>query len=65
MKKQYQDNPDYLGTRKTRAVQALLQYSTKEKAAQEAGVSVVTPPNTPANVNESLSVCSEPLWKLS
>jgi len=42
MKNQYQDNPACLGTRKTRAVQALLQYGTKEKAAQEAGISVVT-----------------------
>ena len=42
MKKQYQDNPGSLGTRKTRAVQALLQYGTKEKAAQEAGINVVT-----------------------
>jgi hypothetical protein len=42
MKKQYQDNTVSLGTRKTRAVQALLQYGTKEKAAQEAGINVVT-----------------------
>ena len=42
MKEQYEDNPGCLGTRKTRAVQALLQYGTKEKAAQEAGINVVT-----------------------
>jgi hypothetical protein len=42
MKRQYEDNSGSLGTRKTKAVQALLQYGTKEKAAQEAGISVVT-----------------------
>ena len=42
MKKESQNNTVFLGTRKTRAVQALLQYGTKEKAAQEAGINVVT-----------------------
>ena len=42
MRQQNQYNPGCLGTRKTRALQALLQYGTKEKAAQEAGISVVT-----------------------
>jgi hypothetical protein len=42
MKRQYEENPGSLGPRKTRAVQALLLYGTKEKAAQEAGINVVT-----------------------
>src|ERR1035437_3032662 len=42
MRQQNQYNAGCLGTRKTRALQALLQYGTKEKAAQEAGISVVT-----------------------
>ena len=42
MKNEHQDKPGALGTRKARAVQALLQYGTREKAAQEAGINVVT-----------------------
>jgi len=34
--------PGPLGNRKTRAILALLQYGSREKAAQEAGVNVVT-----------------------
>jgi hypothetical protein len=36
------DAPSSLGNRKTRAILALLQYGTKERAAEEVGVNVVT-----------------------
>jgi uncharacterized protein YhjY with autotransporter beta-barrel domain len=42
MKRQASDLAASLGTRKARAVAALLQHGTKEKAAQEAGVNVAT-----------------------
>ena len=42
MKKGDHDSTVSVGTRKARAAQALLPYGTKEKAAQEAGISVVT-----------------------